>query len=373
MVLAVSITLFFVLIYSLVVFMLWMGLGQLREGSLKSSDNQVSVSVLIPFRDEEEHLSALIHDLKGQTYPEELVEFIFVNDHSRDGSGAVLNALKGTDARFHCLELPDDKSGKKEAISYAVDHSKNNWLIQTDADCRIGPNFIATHMTFQKKYNSDLVAGLVTTGNGRGNFLQQLERLDILSLVGTGAGSFYFNRPVMCNGANLAFSRELYRETRRFDPSKIVESGDDMFLMIGARKLGKKLSFMVNQDAMVETIPGDSFRKIIAQRVRWASKAGHYKMIDIQLLALLVALTNLLVLFSPLLILLIPVSWIWLMSAFILKTLSDFNLLLRIATYTGQRKSLWLFLPISLIYYLLQIFILIGTLLFRTKWKGRIL
>lgn len=368
---AVCITLLVVSLYSMVVFLLSLGLARLGKEVVEPDGRQDPVTLIIPFRDEQSGLPELARDLMGQTYPRERMTVVFVNDHSQDGSKAQLEALIGNQSGFSCLDLPPGSSGKKEAISFGLRHAASDWIIQTDADCRVGPRFIASHMAYRAKYKPDLVAGLVTTRKAGGGLLEALDRLDLLGLVGTGAGSFHFHRPVMCNGANLAYSRALYRETRLSDPGKEVASGDDMFLMIGARKLGKTLSFNVAREAVVKTSPADSPARFIAQRIRWGSKTVRYRMADIQLLALLVAATNLLILILPFLFIGVPWARPWLVAAFLLKTGSDFAVLFRATGYTDQRRGLWMFLPVIPFYYLAQLLILAGSLLFRPAWKGR--
>lgn len=347
------------------------GIGKLRCDHGLRTENPLPVTVIIPFRDEERHLAGLVGDLSNQSYPENKFEVIFVNDHSQDGSKALLKKLLRSKSDFRCLNLPRDRSGKKHALNFAVRHARSEWIIQTDADCRLGPYFIASHMAFLEAYPSDMVAGLVTSRSESGDFVESFERLNLLSLVGTGAGSFHYGRPVMCNGANLVYSKDLFLTTRQFDPVEEVPSGDDMFLMIGARKLGKNLSYNLARESMVETWPACNPGKLIVQHIRWASKAFHFKMTDIQLLALLVVLTNLMVVLIPVIILMIPEGWPWYVSAYVIKTLTDFNLLYRITGYTGQRKSLRMFLPVSLLYYLFHLVILVGALFNRPGWKGR--
>ena len=371
MVLPVSITLLFVFLYSIVIILLSWGLGRLRINQTLSLDDPVSVTVIIPFRNEKERLPDLVRDLARQSYPKERVNAIFVNDHSQDGSKESLDLLIGKNSRFICLDLPGDKSGKKEALSFAVQHVKSEWIIQTDADCRVGPQFIASHMAFREKHKSDMVAGLVTTQRGRGGFLESFERLDLLSLVGTGAGSFHFKKPLMCNGANLAYSRSLFQETRPYDPVEKLASGDDMFLMIGAWKLGKSLSYNASREAMVETLPVRNLGELITQRIRWGSKTMHYKTPHIQLLALLMVLTNFSILLIPLSLFLAPGYWYWLLTAFVVKTLADFRILYRVTGLSGQRKSLRAFLPVSIVYYLFQMVITAGSFFMPAVWKGR--
>ncbi|MEN8228942.1 MAG: glycosyltransferase [Bacteroidota bacterium] len=371
MVLPVSITLLLASLYSMVMILLSWGLGRLRKNQTLSQDDPVSVTVIIPFRNEKERLPDLVRDLARQSYPKDHVNVIFVNDHSQDGSKESLKLLIGNNSRFICLDLPGDKSGKKEALSLAVQHAKSEWIIQTDADCRVGPQFIASHMAFREKHNSDMVAGLVTTREGAGGLLEYFERLDLLSLVGAGAGSFHFNMPLMCNGANLAYSRKLFHETRPYDPAGKLASGDDMFLMIGAWKLGKSLSYNASREGMVQTLPVRNLGELIAQRIRWGSKTVHYRTPHIQSVGLLVAITNFLILLIPVSLFLAPGYWHWLLLAFIIKTLGDFWILYRVTGLSGQRKSLRAFLPVSIVYYLFQMVITAGSLFMPPVWKGR--
>ena len=376
--LAVIITFLVVSIYASVVMLLRSGLRKLGRdhdeipGSPLSDIRKLEkVTVVIPFRNELLYLADLVGDLTRQSYPVALHEVIFVNDHSDDGSGELVESLIRENSRFTCLELPAYTTGKKEALFYGISRASSSWIIQTDSDCRVEEHFISSHMAFLRSNPSDMVAGVVTTWDGDGGFTEILERLDLLSLVASGAGSFHFGRPVMCNGANLLYSKELFLETRGFDPTDKVLSGDDMFLMIGARKLGKRLTFSTSRKALVQTAPCKSLGSMIAQRMRWGSKTMHYGMIDIQALALLVVLTNLLVLCSPVWLLWIPQHWPWILAGWALKTGVDFSILYTITGYTNQKKSLLWFLPVSISNYFIQMIILIGSVFGRSEWKGR--
>lgn len=373
MALPVIILLFTVCCYSLVMFLFSSGIGREKVTQDHQQDHPQPVSVIVPFRDEVDHLPGLLNDLAAQSYPEGLREVIFVNDHSEDGSAqkleSLLESLNLEERGFCCLSLPLGRSGKKAALHHGIEHAEHERIIQVDADCRVGPGFIASHMSFLDTNRSDLVAGVVTTGRGKGNFLETFERLDMLSLVGCGAGSFSLGRPMMCSGANLSYSRELYIETRSFDPEHTTASGDDMFLMIGARKLGKTLSFIADRESLVETRPVKDLLSLIAQRIRWGSKTARYGIVDIQWLAILVSLTNMIILLLPAWIFLFAGSWPWLVGGWLLKTLADFMLLFRITGVTGQREDLRLFFPVSLAYYPIFMVTMAGALLGKPGWK----
>ncbi len=369
MALYAAIAFIIVAFYSISVFTFAYGLAKLKRAWNPSPKQTIPVSILIPVRNEGPVISRLLGDLAEQTYPGEMFEVIFVNDHSIDDSRAVIDSFIDGRTGFNLLHLSHGEHGKKAALSLGVSSAAHEWIIQVDADCRIGPDFITAHMTFLEAYPSDLVAGLVTTGRGSGGFLESFERLDLLSLAGVSAGSFYYRRPMMCSGANLAYSRELYRETRPFDPIEKIASGDDMFLMIGARKLGKKLSFNPAREAMVETRPVKSLRLLFKQRIRWGTKSIHYKMPDIQLLAFLVTITNLVILSLPIWIVGSPGFWPWALGIWGIKTFADFSILVGITKYTDQQRALYPFLLVSLVYFLYFPSIIIGSLFKQSGWK----
>lgn len=328
------------------------------------------VSIIVPFRNEARNLHALVSDLQDQSYPSELYELIFVDDHSGDGSRTILDSLLSGLPGARVLGLPPGKEGKKAALYHGIQKASHDLLIQVDADCRLGSGFIESHMAFMANKPSDLVAGLATTSRRKGGFLEAFERLDLLALTGTGAGSFGLGRPMMCSGANLAYSRELFMETRKFDPVETIPSGDDMFLMIGARKLKRSLEFNVDHEACVKSTPVRSFRALLAQRIRWGSKSTRFGMADIQGLAVLVSLTNLGMLLMPLFFLLFPWEWPWLAGVMLGKTLADFVLLYRVSGLCKQRESLFWFVPVMLVYYPFFLVTLLGILLGRPGWKG---
>jgi biofilm PGA synthesis N-glycosyltransferase PgaC len=355
--------------YSLVIFLFSSGLRKREILPIETGDKKRKVSIIVPFRNEAPYLPHLVHDLLAQSYPKDLHEVIFVNDHSNDESESVIASLTSGVSGFSCLKLLQGNSGKKAALYLGVQHASNDRLIQVDADCRVGPEFIASHMAFLEKHPSDLVAGVVSTSRGAGGFLEVFERLDLLALAGTGAGSFWMGRPMMCSGANLAYSRKLYMETRPFDPVESIESGDDMFLMIGARKLKRNLAFNMAPEACAETAPVSTLRALLTQRMRWGAKSTRYGMADIQLLALLVSLTNVCMLLMPLWLFLFAGSWHWLAGAWILKSLADFVLLYKISEVSKQRADLLWFIPVSLFYYPVFLISLLGALLGRVKWE----
>jgi biofilm PGA synthesis N-glycosyltransferase PgaC len=367
----IGITLIILLLYSVVMFVLFLGILRLKPVRTEQPVTYRRVAVIVPYRNEAESLPVLLGDLSVQSYPTAFYSVVLVNDHSTDDSAAMAAALTGNNPRFKCLDLPGDREGKKAAIEFAVSQVQEEWIIQTDADCRVGPDFIAAHMSFLSVHPSDLVAGMITTERSRKPLLDAFERLDLLGLTGAGAGSYPFGRPLMCSGANLLYSRDLFLETRKNDPGKKIASGDDMFLLIGARKLGRKISYNPGRPAMAITGAIPDWKELMVQRIRWGGKSLHYRMGDLQALAILVVLAALGVLLIPLFLALLPGYSAWLLGAFGLKAGTDFLVLWAISGLTGQRKVLRWYLPVLIIYYPFLVTVSVGSVLAKVQWKQR--
>ncbi len=370
--LLVSIPILIVFLYVTIIALYSFKLSQIKSPGSGNPMGTTRVSLVIPFRNESKKIGGLVQDLLNQTFPADLFQVIFVNDHSEDDSWKLIESLIASRAEFLCLNLPENKFGKKEALRVGIEKAENDWIIQVDADCRIGKSFLSSHMNHLKMHPSDLVAGLVTTFQDSNGFMETFERMDLLSLAGVGAASFYFKKPMMCSGANLAFSKDLYSQTRNYDPSESVVSGDDMFMMIGARKLGKTLTFNLASESVVRTAPVNSLFPYLKQRVRWGAKTPYYRQWDIQLMAILVVFTNVSVLLSPVLILSDPHTWIWLLGIWVAKIITDGSLIFKTAGFTGQKLPMKWFLLASIVYYPVFLMILIRSIFGPSMWKDRI-
>ena len=98
------------------------------------------ISVVIPVRDEQESLAVLHGELDavfsdGSRGP---VEWIFVDDGSRDGSWAVLTGLAERDPRLHAIRLRRN-FGKAAALTAAFQVARGEFVFTLDGDLQDDP------------------------------------------------------------------------------------------------------------------------------------------------------------------------------------------------------------------------------------------
>ena len=94
----------------------------------------MSVSAIVPARNEEATIADAIESLAAQP---EIKEIIVVNDQSTDGTAAELERLSARYAQLCVLqtnELPSGWVGKNYAVSLGAAQATGDWLLFTDAD-----------------------------------------------------------------------------------------------------------------------------------------------------------------------------------------------------------------------------------------------
>ncbi|HEX9917648.1 MAG TPA: glycosyltransferase [Pyrinomonadaceae bacterium] len=106
------------------------------------------VSILIPARDEELNLAACLDAVLAQE-GETIFEVLVYDDHSTDGTHAVIDAYASRDARVKSIPpaaLPAGWCGKTFACAQLSAAARGEWLLFLDADARLSGEDAAARM-----------------------------------------------------------------------------------------------------------------------------------------------------------------------------------------------------------------------------------
>lgn len=118
------------------------------------------VSVLIPARNEEEHIGRCLRSLRGQLY--ENYEILVLDDNSEDSSWDIIESCCRRDQHIRGLkgkELPSGWNGKNYALQQLIEQAQGEYLLLTDADTihtRQSISFAVTHM---EAHHADMISG----------------------------------------------------------------------------------------------------------------------------------------------------------------------------------------------------------------------
>jgi cellulose synthase/poly-beta-1,6-N-acetylglucosamine synthase-like glycosyltransferase len=287
----------FVLIFCFVTSLLIFRIGWSRVKPFYRDEHRVpktKVSILIAARNEEKKLYYTILDILAQNYPAELLELIVVDDHSTDGTADIVRSF--ANQKVILIQLNESQvlnSYKKKAISRAIDFSKGELIITTDADCRMNVNWLSTIVSFYEEKNLKMISSPVVY-HEESSVFEKWQTLDFLFLNGLGASAIGNKMPSTCNGANLAYRRDLFYELGGFRGIDDLASGDDeLFLHKVASKYPGHIGYCKSVDAIVYTHAMPDLASFINQRKRWSSKSTRYKNILVILLGIMIWLTNL--------------------------------------------------------------------------------
>lgn len=227
------------------------------------------VTLVIPLRNEEENIPDLIVSLKKLQYPN--LEILLIDDHSEDGSFQFL--MKGVEGMANVKALHSLNPGKKNALECAVKLAAGEIILCSDADCRF-PDFWVEKMILPFQDDStQLVAGPVLV-EGKGKFMEMFQVLDWASILLMTSYSFANKSPLMCSGANFAYRKEAFQSVKGYEGNREIASGDDEFLLKKIHKMFGEdaCCYFCSPDTLVYTKPAASWKSMINQRIRWASK-----------------------------------------------------------------------------------------------------
>ena len=231
------------------------------------------VTVVAACRNEEDNLPIILKHLAGQEYDQDLFEVIIVDDNSSDNTFETVSSFTGIK---NLAVIRNSGKGKKQALRTGIAAARGDLLITTDADCRMESCWLKTIVSFSGENKPDMIILPVAPAEGK-TLPGKFQELEFLSLQGITAGTALGKDPVMCNGANLSFTKKLYQECSH-DLHDELASGDDVFLLHKAKKeKGNSILWLESPGAMVKTLPAPSLGSFLKQRARWISKAGAYR------------------------------------------------------------------------------------------------
>jgi cellulose synthase/poly-beta-1,6-N-acetylglucosamine synthase-like glycosyltransferase len=368
-----------------VLLLLWyrMILGQKDEFKAEVSATPCFISVIIPARNEEKNIDRCLQSLKKQEYPSDRFEIIVIDDHSEDETANIVSSFPAANIRL--VKLKDHiseslNSYKKKALETGITLARGELIVTTDADCVAGKKWLSTINAYFVREKPAFIVMPVAISGEKG-FADVFESLDFMSMQGIAIASVEKDKLNLCNGANLAYTKEAFRSVGGFKEIDKRASGDDMLLMEKIRMHGLKIGYLYSKDVIVHTFPAESIGAFLRQRIRWGNKTASYK--DkrtiliwgwIYLLNLMLLITIIYALFQP-----EPVYFFcgnitmicFAVSALAIKTITELIFLFPIAAFFGKRSQLFYF-PLAQPFHILYI-VLIGFsgLSRKYEWKGR--
>ena len=129
------------------------------EWDLEPGNPEPRVSIIVPARNEEEHVEQALLRLLALDYKN--CEVIAVNDRSTDRTGAAMDRVASTPQAhgrlriIHVASLPAGWMGKPHAMWSAANQASGEWLLFTDADVLFKPDSLRRAVRYAESERTD--------------------------------------------------------------------------------------------------------------------------------------------------------------------------------------------------------------------------
>lgn len=378
-----------VLLYAVLVCYYGWGFAQQATYNAPPAHVLPRLAVVVPARNEAEHIVRCLQHLAAQHYPAECWQVVVIDDHSADNTADLVRqfAEQHPALRLSLLSLADYlpanaplNSYKKKAIELAIAHTHTEWIVTTDADSyALSPWWLASLMGYAQQHNCQMLTAPVVLSpahvSGVGGVLWAFQALDMAGMMAVTAVSLRHGWADMGNGANLAYRRAAFEQVSGFAGIDHLASGDDMLLLAKIKqRYPHGVGFVKSAAAIVATAPQATWAALARQRLRWASKSGAYKGWATQAVLLCVWAVNVLCSLLPL------VAWwqgstlLWggVVVCWLLKAAADGYMLYVATHFFGVQHALrWWVVVQPLHQWYIAVVGIAANLLPNYTWKGR--
>ena len=332
-----------------------------------STKQLVGVSVIVCAHNELENLKRLIPIILAQEYAN--FELIIADDRSTDGSFEFFEKSFQSDSRVRIIRMEENTNGvnyKKYALTKAIEFSRFDILLLTDADCLPNSKEWIRLMVSALGKDKKIVLGY-SPYEFRKGWLNLLIRYETLH---TAIQYFSFalaSIPYMGVGRNLLYTKEVFEKNNGFnDHNKIMGGDDDLFISKAANK--ENVGICIDKKAWVWSLPKENYFAWLRQKRRHLSVGKNYNFkskvfLGLQLFSHLLYYLGLICLFY--------VDYKYALAFLMIRGLVFVVIFALIARKLGDTyKWCWLLLPVDVVYIFNYLVIAISLAIYkRIKWN----
>jgi cellulose synthase/poly-beta-1,6-N-acetylglucosamine synthase-like glycosyltransferase len=253
-------------------------LGLLSLQVAPPANIQPIVSIIVAARNEDKSIGQCLQALIRQTYPAHKYEIIIVDDGSTDMTVSIVKSFSQRFPNVRLLSLSAETEqeigSKPMAMTKGIAQAIGEIILTTDADCIVPPRWVEIMINHFDEHVA-FVAGPVSEQSST-RFFSKLEQMEFLGLITTAAGLIGSGMPIICNGANLAYRKNVFMLAGGFGQNGTSNDDESLMNRIAKRNIGR-IVFAPESDAVITTQSSNTVVAFIRQRIRWANKRGRYE------------------------------------------------------------------------------------------------
>ena len=243
-----------------------------KRESLKSklfTENPL-ITIIVPGKNEGQHIYELVQSLKVQTYNN--FELIVIDDGSTDDTYQICSSLY----RRGLIDVylrNNDRGGKASAANFGLRYAKGKYIVHVDADSSLDKTALEEIiLPFLSDPNIGAVGGNLKVRN-RVNLLTNCQAMEYITSVSLGRMvASYLGIYKIISGAFGAFRKDLLDLLGGWD----VGPGLDGDITLKIRKLNYKIHF-AEQAVCLTNVP-TTMKILTKQRLRWSKSIVRFRL-----------------------------------------------------------------------------------------------
>ena len=274
----------------------------------ESTAKQVSISIIVCAKNEEENIKKFIPHLANQNYPN--FEIILIDDASSDETLEIFEAFEKQYHNIKLVKVANNEAfwgNKKFALTLGIKSATKDYLLFTDADCYPNSENWITEMSSHFTPHKTIVLGYGAYEKESG-FLNKLIRFETLLTATQYFAWAKLGKPYMGVGRNFAYKKDEFFKVNGFVNHMKLRSGDDdLFINEAANK--DNITTAYNTESFTYSEAKKTLKDWIMQKRRHVSTAKYYKSFDKTQLGIFY-FSQLFFLLIPLVLLAFQFQWI---------------------------------------------------------------
>ena len=211
------------------------------------------VSVLIPARNEENNIIALLSDLQHQNYNN--LEIIVYNDGSTDRTAEYVGEMAKHDPRIQLIggeTLPEGWLGKNHACHHLAQIAKGKYLLFLDADVRLDENALGVSMRYFHKRSLALLSFFpkqIMNSLGERAVVPIMNFILVSLLPLFLVRKSHFSSLAAANGQFMLFDAKTYNKLKPHEQFK-ANKVEDIAIARYFKKKKKKIACLLGTDSV---------------------------------------------------------------------------------------------------------------------------
>jgi len=185
----------------------------------------IEASIIIPTYNRKNILKKCLEALFNQSYPKDKYEIILVDDGSTDKTNEMIASLCPP-CRLNYIRNKK-RLGQPKSRNRGIKAAKGNYIIFTDSDIIVVPEFIRQHLKFHKIYKDTIING-------------ELIYISSLDEAGKKKKSIWDMSFSSFNTANVSVKKESLIKVGGFDEEFLPYGWEDKELGYRLKKMGLK-------------------------------------------------------------------------------------------------------------------------------------